>query len=625
MNILHLSDIHFGRNYPEYGLNEPFQKHGEIIDGIIRVMEDMDDALKPEHIIFTGDIVWHGKRKEYKEALVWFQRLLEACHLTGRDISFCVGNHDIDLSCQFDDLDYDPDMIEEIDDLYRYENIHKLDDCMDAYNEFCKEIGTTPYTYPCRGRRKYSYSMGYKDVLFENGKTVRILAMNTALLMTQKKFPDDKMWLGREQINTLIRYGILPADEDIWYTVGLFHHSERFLHPNETSTYDGRSATLPTLMGYANLLACGHTESSGRPRLSKQPGGGTMLLGGAAYYNDRHVNSFSMVYISERKKSMGYIPYIYEDGWKDCEFYGQEDELGKKTFIDTQGKIYENTDFVIENDADSYQISFDFLEFKEADEKHGERICSDMDLMNHFHLSYDSDESEEAVISCPKEKSRYLKTVAAYNEFAAFIKKCTGSRLKIYLKDRSGTILKTFPGVAYERILDFDDKFMKDILYIEDYFDVKFTIPATVSKKDYDKIAILKNIAENGYTDKVKVLKTFRLKKSREEMQALYETACLDNRFGVYGEETFSIRLFNVNVMAGSVLLEAGPFLLNIEDTRYKLDTYRESDNRYCLFESDSRIRAYIIKDRAMIEEKMKQPFFSLIDNHGEIGFSLDL
>lgn len=272
MNILHLSDIHFGRNYPEYGLNDPFENHDKIIDGIIDMIKSMDDALKPEHIIFTGDIVWHGKRKEYKEALEWFRRLLDACHLTGKDISFCVGNHDIDLSYQFDDIYYDANMVEEIDDLYRYENLHVLDDCLNAYNEFCKEIGTLPYTYPYKGKRKYSYSMGYKDVTFSNGKTIRILAMNTAMLMTQK-ITDDKMWLGREQIKSLIRYGLLPGGNDIWYTVGLFHHSERFLHPNETSTYDGRSATLPLLMEYTNLLACGHTESSGRPRLSKQPGG----------------------------------------------------------------------------------------------------------------------------------------------------------------------------------------------------------------------------------------------------------------------------------------------------------------------------------------------------------------
>lgn len=105
---------------------------------------------------------------------------------------------------------------------------------------------------------------------------------------------------------------------------------------------DGRSATLPLMMNFANLLLCGHTESSGRPRINRQLGGGTMLLGGAAYYSDDHINAFSMVYISERKHTMGYIPYIYEDGWKDYDFYQQDLDIEKhKTFLDI-GKYYEN-------------------------------------------------------------------------------------------------------------------------------------------------------------------------------------------------------------------------------------------------------------------------------------------
>lgn len=621
MNILHLSDIHFGRNYPEYGLKESFEHHDEILDGIIHEMEAMDDTLKPEHIICTGDIVWHGKSREYREALEWFRRLLKACHLTGKDISFCVGNHDIDLSCQFDDLDYDADMVAEIDELYRYENIHKLENCLNAYNEFCREIGTMPYIYPSDGKRKYSYSVGYKDVTFSNGKTIRIFAMNTALLMTQKKMPDDKMWLGREQLKSMIQYGIIPASEDIWYTVCLFHHSERFLHPNETSTYDGRSATLPSLMGYVNLLACGHTESSGRPRLAKQPGGGTMLLGGAAYYNDQHINSFSMIYISDKKKSMGYIPYIYEGEWKDYDFCSQDYDMEHNSILEKPGEIYENIDLVIESDAEQYGIAFEYLEFKNR----GEQIDSHMDLMNHFCLEYDSKDGDEVVISCPEEKKSYAKTLSAYHNFMEFMKRVSETSVKCSLRNQQGELLKEFQGIAFEKILKYDDNFIKDILFIEDYYDVKFTIPHTVNKKDYEKIDILKNIAMNGFTDKVKVLKSFRLKKPYEEMLHLYDSALVHNEFGVYGEEFFSIRLFNVNVMLGKVLLCAGPFCLDLDDIKYKLDTYQKYDERYCYFYSDKQVNTYIIKDRNIIKNENEQPSFTLIDDYGELGFSLDL
>lgn len=129
----------------------------------------------------------------------------------------------------------------------------------------------------------------------------------------------------------------------------------------------------------------------------------------------------------------------------------------------------------------------------------------------------------------------------------------------------------------------------------------------------------------NGFTDKVKVLKSFRLKKSYEEMLHLYESALVHNEFGIYGEEFFSIRLFDVNVMLGKVLLCAGPFCLDLDDIKYKLDTYQKHDERYCYFNSHKQVDTYIIKDRSIIKNRNEQPSFTLIDDYGELGFSLDL
>ncbi len=107
MNILHLSDIHFGRNYPYYGIKDNFSKHDKILDELINIISNLDDMLKPEHILFTGDIVWHGKSKEYKEAEIWFKKLLKACNLTGKDISFCVGNHNSEFPAFPDRKEFD--------------------------------------------------------------------------------------------------------------------------------------------------------------------------------------------------------------------------------------------------------------------------------------------------------------------------------------------------------------------------------------------------------------------------------------------------------------------------------------------------------------------------------------
>lgn len=65
MNILHLSDIHFGRNYPEYGLKDPFEKHDKIVDGIIEKPEKMDDTLNPEHIFLPKTLRGMARKKNF--------------------------------------------------------------------------------------------------------------------------------------------------------------------------------------------------------------------------------------------------------------------------------------------------------------------------------------------------------------------------------------------------------------------------------------------------------------------------------------------------------------------------------------------------------------------------------
>ena len=159
MNILHLSDIHFGRNYARYSIKDCFERKSEILDELIKCVSNLKE-LAPEHIIVTGDIAWHGKKDEYDEALLWFKKLLQATNLTGKDITFCVGNHDVNRDYCSAALLNESD-IEEIDSIYDYKNIHKMEAPVFEYDRFCEQLGVEPYKYPYNGRWEYSYSIGF--------------------------------------------------------------------------------------------------------------------------------------------------------------------------------------------------------------------------------------------------------------------------------------------------------------------------------------------------------------------------------------------------------------------------------------------------------------------------------
>ena len=98
MRILHLSDIHFGRNYVRTKITDPFEKKDEIMTELLSYIGSIPKELKPEHVVVTGDIAWFGKKDEYAEAKEWFFKLLEVTGLTGKDLTFCVGNHDVNWS-----------------------------------------------------------------------------------------------------------------------------------------------------------------------------------------------------------------------------------------------------------------------------------------------------------------------------------------------------------------------------------------------------------------------------------------------------------------------------------------------------------------------------------------------
>ena len=126
VRILHLSDIHFGRNNPIYNLEGKFQKKDTILQEIIQIISKMED--KPDHIIMTGDIAWHGKKQEFEEALKWFEQLLAAAALSAEDITVCPGNHDVNrgyVNFDFPINNKEPIPIEELDKLYGYEKCRR--------------------------------------------------------------------------------------------------------------------------------------------------------------------------------------------------------------------------------------------------------------------------------------------------------------------------------------------------------------------------------------------------------------------------------------------------------------------------------------------------------------------
>lgn len=86
---LHLSDLHFREN--DFNSNI-------VLKGLLQdvVYLSNQNNLKPDFIVVTGDITFSNKPAEYKQAGIFFDRLLKEVRLSKKRLFVVPGNHDVD-------------------------------------------------------------------------------------------------------------------------------------------------------------------------------------------------------------------------------------------------------------------------------------------------------------------------------------------------------------------------------------------------------------------------------------------------------------------------------------------------------------------------------------------------
>lgn len=618
MNILHLSDIHFGRNYPEYGIQDVFAEKESILSELISCISNIEDRARPEHIVVTGDIAWQGKHKDFEEAHDWFCRLLEVTGLCGKDITFCVGNHDVNRAYACANRDLQDNEVERIDNIFDYNHVHEMEPPIYEYDKFCEKIGMEPFMYPLDGKMEYSYSLGYKDVEFPSGNKIRFLGFNTALLSCLPNIDDDRMWIGQKQVKSLLTYGILPAAEDVHYAIALFHHAERFLHPNEICEYDGRIATLPFLREYVNLILCGHTEAGGRPVLQQQIGGAKVLTGGAAYYSDVHPNAFSMIYVFDNQKDMCFQPYTYEGTWKKYQYGDYGVDIQPIYELPKLGELQESCKLIISNEEQKYEVPIKKLSIfsYEKDGKQFLRLDNRKEVLRELDIECQTTIAGEYPtfdVSLAPKMERNVVAMLKREEYFEWLSQIFRSEGETHLSLKSDSGVEVFSATNISGSIESDEwgiELLRKVVKIEEFYDVKFYRPDDLYESDLKKIEILIQLIEEGYTTQFQLGKTMTTDFcDLNKMKKWLEQAEILNNFCLVYEKPFFCELFGVRFTLGKIMVIAGIYHLEKEDLAYKIDTFRPGDSRKCLLNADGEFKTYLVADKEMAKTKVKFDF----------------
>ena len=621
MIILHLSDIHFGRDNPQYNIRGEFSNKKKILQDLL--ISIRDNMLKPDHIVVTGDVAWFGKKKDFDEAIEWFRELLDVTKLSGSDITFCPGNHDVNRAYGNYKTDLNYKDINAIDEVYQYEYVHRMEAPLYNYDKFCEALGVVPYHYPKADKWEASYSIGYKDISLSNREVFRIVSFNTALLSSVKKYPDDQMLIGQPQVMELLKHNLI-SDHRSSFTIALFHHAERFLHTHEICEYDYRYATLPLLRGYVDLVLCGHTETGGIPVLYKQIGGAEMLTGGAAYYSDNHANSYSMVIIpdvqpdkKEREVFLYPVTYSVENGWH--QNIRNALPMGESSIVAGQPDFNCRADFELNLSYDDQTLSIPMkslsvytLNNNIAMLSNSEDVCRNLDIF----CSGPTDRPGTAnmSISIAHIKENSVEALLARESVFSFLNRASDAENGSYFKiiDVAGNVVLSGEKISFsEKVENEGIEFLTKLRKIELYYDLMFQCPQ--DNAEYKKVDILSDLIELGYTEGFKAiprLETYSVDKKQLLKMGFH--SLLNRHLYILHRGDFRCRLYGNDFSIGKMNVLMGPYTTKGSGAVRKALTYVAGDKRKVHLKLCDNSVCYLITDEGKVDIDV------LIKNMGE-------
>ncbi len=291
INILHLSDLHFGiENTIAVTLAELEKRETtlkKLIENLKKISEDHKE-WKPDIIVISGDIGYAGKKEDYLLAEEWFTQLLSNLNIGNESLIICPGNHDRYVeNVVKTNRKYPNDIKDSDDNWYEFES----EDFQKRFSEFSDFSDN--FLTPLLLKNNKTYLSGYRDI-----KGVRFIVLNSARYAYGGKNDKGRLYLGWPDVNNLIRDNILvdpnKYDKSI-ITISLFHHPNTWFHDSVINELGGHTATYNFLASRSHIMLSGHlhAEKIGPP--NRIGNGAIHFSVGASYLQQDRTNNCAIL------------------------------------------------------------------------------------------------------------------------------------------------------------------------------------------------------------------------------------------------------------------------------------------------------------------------------------------
>lgn len=308
INILHLSDLHFGMEPTKNISSTAVDQRNLTLRELIKKLNNVDEAWRPQLVAITGDIGWKGKKEDYDKAKDWLtDELLPMLDLTPDKLVICPGNHDIDQNVA--KWLVRPNSYIKADEFLALENIDFISSPFAAFSDFCQNkmrisplvIGEQP-----------GILTGKIDL-----HGLRFVILNSSWFC---RGDDDrnKLWLGLPMLDKMAANNQLiePGDYDVNdspVTIALFHHPHEWLNESEYNIYELRKNTLDNLSLRSHIILTGHVHA--RPAEPHRPFNRAWLVkGGASYVGNTYRNHFSILRVDTKNRMFERIVFEFDPG-----------------------------------------------------------------------------------------------------------------------------------------------------------------------------------------------------------------------------------------------------------------------------------------------------------------------
>lgn len=279
---LHLSDLHHRR--PDSRRNR-IQLHNSkaVLDKLLGDIRKLirDDGLRPDFIIFTGDIAYSGHQDEYNRAADFFDRLLQITNLSKQRLFVVPGNHDVDWRA----IEEDPITADGC--ATRLRNRDAVTDFLAPESDRVRATAFLKFKYYAEFIREYferALSFDEKEYFYVKHlslyRRVAILGLNSVwmsgfVIKDGEAQDRHNLLVGELQVRDALKRA-----EGADIRIVLLHHPFDWLQD-----FDRRDVE-PLLLKGCDFILRGHQHQSGIVQL-RSPDGTTLVIPAGACYNRR--------------------------------------------------------------------------------------------------------------------------------------------------------------------------------------------------------------------------------------------------------------------------------------------------------------------------------------------------